>query len=514
MAERIVTNYNNFSRGKADHDLNGRYDLPIYQSGADIFKNFFSNFKGNAIFRPGLVLFDEYQDCRFIPFRFNNAQNYIAVFTNGIVRFLSYDADNQLGWVLDDEDAILEVATPYTLAQSKEMDYAQNADVMPLAHNAIDPYDLTRVSANSFTCVKTTFTSSPFDDPTSGAVGMPARVCFYKGRKYYGAPTKLVTNIYGSKLADYNNFTIATADDDALKFTVSDLTEAISWLCGGNNSLIAGSSQAVIAINGGSTDAPITPSTVEANITNTCGADSTKPVRKDNLLFYIDNLRRRVYYFSYDLLQETFKADDANFIAYDITKGKISKAVYIKDKNDLIYFVRDDGVLISLNFNLVEKIIGWHEHPTDGLVKDICPMSDNEGNISLFVLVERDSKFYIEYLAPEVEFPLPSEFYTGAQDEDREAFIRVMAEMLKGCVYLDNSLTWSGLQDTTLTYDGVDTITASDSAFIESDVGKRIVKKTSTGRDFYMFEIIQYVSPTTVKVSVITTPIQGFEGGI
>ena len=49
-AQKVVRAYGNFSSGQIDHDLMGRFDLPTYQSGMDVFQNFISNFKGNAIY--------------------------------------------------------------------------------------------------------------------------------------------------------------------------------------------------------------------------------------------------------------------------------------------------------------------------------------------------------------------------------------------------------------------------------------------------------------------------------
>jgi len=196
---KITTGFNNFARGKLDHDLNGRYDLPIYTSGADIFKNFFSNFKGNAIYRPGFEKIFLFQDCRFVEFKFNIQQDYLALFYNGKIRFLSYDEEtNEIGWVLDGSSNILEVTSPYTLAHCKELTYDQNADVMYVAHNSYEPRKLTRVSANSFTLATFTRTSDPFDNPSGGSTGWPACVRFYKGRLWYGGPGLKTTHIYGS----------------------------------------------------------------------------------------------------------------------------------------------------------------------------------------------------------------------------------------------------------------------------------------------------------------------------
>ena len=42
----VVTAYGNYVKGQLDHDLNGRYDLPTYNTGMDIFTNWVSNYKG------------------------------------------------------------------------------------------------------------------------------------------------------------------------------------------------------------------------------------------------------------------------------------------------------------------------------------------------------------------------------------------------------------------------------------------------------------------------------------
>ncbi len=508
---KVATGINNFARGKADHDLNARFDLPIYTSSSEIFRNFYSNFKGNAIYRPGLETIFKFQDCRFIEFKFSDEQDYIACAYNGKIRFLSYDSSGAIGWVLDSGSAILEVTSPYTLAHSKELSYDQNADVMYIAHNSYAPRKLTRVSANSFTLATFTRTADPFDDPSTGSVGWPACVRFYEGRLFYGGPGLKKVYVYGSVAGSYDDFTVpATAieDDDAVIFAISDLTEAIKWLMNGSNSLIVGSSQALVAVNGGSVDDAITPTTVTAKITNTDGSDITQPLRKDTLIFYINALQRNVDYFSYDLLTETFKSDDANFISYDITKGGISKLVYIKGRNNLIFTVCD-GKLLSLNFNLTEKIVGWHEHITTGTVLDIAKMyNPNTREDQLFVLVQRSNGVFIERLASEVEFPLKEDFYTDEESEsaDKEAYWRYVAELMKDCIYLDNSIVYKNLYTSTLTFNGTDTISSTASDFASTDVGRQIHYRTSTGLEKGIFEITEYTSPTSVKVAVLLTP--------
>jgi hypothetical protein len=504
---KVVTAYNNFARGKIDHDMMGRFDLPIYQSATDLMENFFTNFKGNTIFRSGFedVLGEAFQDCVFAEFRFRDDQNYLMVFYNTKIRFLSYDSNGNFGWVLS-SGTPLEVTTPYTLAQCRELQLTQNSDVVVITHQSHPPKDLTRVSATSFTIANHTFTpSDPF-----GSSQYPKCCLFYKGRLYFGNTQSKPTTVWGSEAGDYNEFTIpATVTDiSPLQFTLSDIAQPIEWLFGGDNSLIAGVTDGIVAINGGGVGSPIKADTIEANLTSADGSNGSIPFKKDGLVFYVGKNDRNMYYFSYDLLTESFLAQDANFVSYDITKGGIGKIRHKKDRDDLIYGVRGDGQLLTLNFKEKENIIGWHTQKTNGFVKDIAVITDNEGNPQLFALTMRGTDYYIERMADHIEFSRRVDFFTGDKSADDEAYNRKVAEEFLQCIYLDNALKVSNLQeDNTITYDsGAGTIEDTDGIFVLGDVGKHISYKTETGYESGRFEITEYIDANTVSVDVLQTP--------
>ena len=506
---KVVTAYNNFARGKIDHDMMGRFDLPVYRSAADLFENFFTNFKGNAIYRTGLedMLGEAFQDCVFAEFKFRDDQNYLMVFYNTKIRFLSYDSNGNFGWVLS-SGSPLEVTTPYSLDECRELQFTQNSDVVVVTHQSYHPKDLTRVSATSFTLADHSLTpTDPF-----GSGEFPKCCLFYKGRLYFANTPSKPTTIWASEAGDYNEFTIpATVTDiSPLQFTLSDVAQPIEWLFGGDNSLITGVADGIVAINGGGIGSAIKADTIEANLTSADGSNESIPFRKDGLVFYVGKNDRNMYYFSYDLLTESFLAQDANFISYDITKSGIQKIRHKKDRDDLIYGVRGDGALLTLNFKEKENIIGWHMQKTQGFVKDIAVITDNEGNPQLFTLTMRGSDYFIERMTDHVEFSRRYDFFTGDNVIDNDAYNRKVAEELTQCVYLDNALRVSNLQEgNQITYDsGAGTITDTDGIFVSGDVGKHISYRTITGYESGRFEITGYTDANTVDVDVLQEPTQ------
>lgn len=585
---KVVTTYNNFARAKVDHDMMGRFDLPIYTTSADVFENNISNFKGNAIFRSGFENIVAFQDCSMVEFRFRNDQNYLLVFYATKIRFLSYDSNGNFGWVLNG-GVPLEVTTPYNLNNSKALQYTQNADAMVFTNQNFAPYLLTRTSANSFNFVPypfSGFNGSPFDSRNvsitgitqanpavvsvavgghrmrdgdrvtiNGVGGMtqvngntytigiinatqfrlegvdstgygaytsggtasrasdyPKCCLYYKSRLYFADTPMRPTTVWGSGVGSYYNFDLATPATPLtpLQFTIADISQPIDWLFGGDNSLLAGSADGVVAINGGEVGSAITAETVEANLTSADGSNGSIPLRKDGLVFYMGRNNRNMFYFSYDLLSEKFIGEDANFISYDITATGIGKIRYKKDRNDLVFGVRGDGSMVSLNFKQKENIIGWHLHKTNGQIKDIGVIADNAGNPQLFALILRNGTYYIENQSPYVEFAPRTNFYSGPanQSADQEAYRRYVAEQLRQCNFLDNALKFSNLKTgNALIYNpGTGQITAGTSVFVPGDVGKHIVYKTITGYESGRYEITGYVSGTVVNVSVLQTP--------
>jgi hypothetical protein len=343
--------------------------------------------------------------------------------------------------------------------------------------------------------------------------GYPSCVCFYGGRLFYAASSTKPTTIWGSVVGSYDDFTIpATIDaDDALVFTIADISESIQWLLAGENSLIAGSRDALVAINGGSVGDAIDADSIKATITSVDGSSDVIPLRKDGQILYVGKNYRNVYYFSYNILTETFEAPDATIASFDITKSGFKKLRWKKDRNDIVYGLKEDGTIATLNFLKTENIIGWHQHKSGGIdsdsIEDIACITDNDGTPFLFGLIERDGEYFIERKAAHQEFSNRDDFYTGVEETDDEAWYRKVSDELLDTIYLDSSTTYSNLRTETIVYDPVaGTATSSGAVFNLGSVGHHIVYKTSTGYEHGRLLITGYTSTTVVSATPLDTP--------
>lgn len=530
-AQKVVRAYGNFSSGQIDHDLMGRFDLPTYSNGADVFQNFISNFKGNAIYSAGFISQVAFQDCAFIEFKFGITQNYLCCFYAGNVQFLAFDTSGNFGWVLSGGVPLV-VTSPYTLVDAQFIStrgsYAQNDDVMYIVHRSYAPYKLIRASSTSFTLATYTRTADPF----TGSSNYPGAISFYQGRLYMASTITFLTSIWMSNVGSYDDFTIQNPITDAsgFNFTCANITQQIEWLFPADYSLIVGATDGIIVVNGGAINTAVTPSTVQALITSAQPTNGNYPLKKDALVFYQGQISRNIFTIRYDILMQTFSSQDCNLESYDMTRGLLGKMRYKRDRNDLIFSQRGDGAMVSMVFKQEERINGWHLRTTQGAISDIALMGDNLGNPQLFVLVNRGGTYYIEQQAPYVEFKKPADFWTQYpadpqnnpnEEMDETAYIRYVSEQARQCNYLDNSMYFSDYRTSTITFTQtgndptsgapIGTLTSGASDFNSGQVDRHIVYKTATGYESGRFLITGYVSGTVVDVTAIQIP-QGING--
>lgn len=495
----ITQVYNNFIRGQIDHDMNGRFDLPIYQNGFEYARNFYVNYKGDLKNRTGFEFVASTVDCVLKEFRFNKDQTYLMLIRDNAIDFYTYDAQGTFGYVTT-------LQTDMTLANAKKAKFAQNADVMYVTHENSTPRVITRTSATTFTWGTPTTTGIDYT-----ANGNPRACAFYQKRLWFGGFTNKPVTIVGSESGVYTQFTVKTSnivDSDPVSITLSDITDPIWWLNGGKKNLNVGNAEGVSLVNGGSIDT-ITPTLISANLANNERANSVTPVIKDGLLFYASLDNRKMYYFQYDLMTESFVSTECTLVSKDSTVGKIKRLLYRRDDNDLLYALMEDGTICAIVFNQSESINGWFPITTKGTIIDAETITRPDGKDDLYFVIKRGNVYYLEKMSDEVEFTrfLDTDFQN---DPKKEFYNRLTAEQLKGCNYLDCSTIFNQYKDSTLTFTPTEegssegTITSTADDFQASSIGHYICYKTKTGKEYGVFEIVSYTDARTVGVMMIS----------
>ena len=247
--------------------------------------------------------------------------------------------------------------------------------------------------------------------------GYPKMACFFQDRLVLAATKKEPYSIWMSRTGDYPNFGIekvdgGVTDDSAIKadlitrngFEILHLVPAkdLVILTTGNEWIIEGASV-------------ITPAKINPRPQTMRGSNTCHPQHIGNRIVHVQRSGKTVRDLGYQYDADNYNGDDLTLLATHLTEGhKLVSSAYIQEPNSTLYYVRDDGVLLSLAFIKEQNVFAWSHHTTDGKYKKVASIPNGASDV-LYVTVERDGKIYIERFNPDIEAAVYMDSYvTGS----------------------------------------------------------------------------------------------------
>lgn len=332
----------------------------------------------------------------------------------------------------------------------------------------------------------------------------------------------------------YDNFTTGTNDTDSLSFTLAPVhgkVDSIRWLANSDKFLLAGTFGTVRRIYGATEQEPVTPTSITAKSVNTVGCAYTISISNGINVFYIQRGDDVVRSFEYDYVIDGYLTTDRNLVSEHITRGGLKQLTNQLSTYNVLWAVRNDGVIIGMTYNNKEDISGWHRHYLAGSHRDSNNATINYGKAlwlgtmprenadeQLWVIVERyingATRRYVEYLNDRIEVKEPEDFFVNesSYEADLAKYTDYLYEKYKADVHLDSAITYDGsaiglaassaITPAAITGTGV-TFTASAAVFTSSMVGRQIWKKyDENGEGGGRAEITAFTSSTQVTCTI------------
>ena len=253
--------------------------------------------------------------------------------------------------------------------------------------------------------------------------GYPKMACFFQDRLVLAATKKEPYSIWMSRTGDYPNFGIekvdgGVTDDSAIKadlitrngFEILHLVPAkdLVILTTGNEWIIEGASV-------------ITPAKINPRPQTMRGSNTCPPQHIGNRIVHVQRSGKTVRDLGYQYDADNYNGDDLTLLATHLTEGhKLVSSAYIQEPNSTLYYVRDDGVLLSLAFIKEQNVFAWSHHKTDGKYKKVASIPNGASDV-LYVTVERDGKTYIERFNPNLEAAVYMDSYVTGSGSSIEA---------------------------------------------------------------------------------------------
>lgn len=359
----------------------------------------------------------------------------------------------------------------------------------------------TTFTDQNITAVKTD-TPPNGNDPFVGAGNFPGAVVYYQQRLIFAGSNLQPQTVWTSKTGLFKNFgySVPNKDDDAITFTLSsNKVNRVRHLLG-LRKLLALTTGAEFTISGG--DTGLSAKTVQAVPEGYDGTAIVPPVVVGNSAVYVQARGNRVSSFGYSLNADGFAADDLTLFSAHLFKGKeLTNVAYQKVPDSIVWYVRDDGVLLGLTYVPEQQLVGWHWHDTDGFVESIACIPEGQEDV-LYMVVRRNingvQKRYIERMESRQITSIEDAFfvdcgltYDGRNTDAAKTFT------------LSGGTTWKFPEVVTMTAVG-HTPFAAGSVGIDYSLKRQVIDENGgPATEIVRVEVVGYTSPSVVTVKLL-----------
>lgn len=221
----------------------------------------------------------------------------------------------------------------------------------------------------------TSATDMWFEAAWSDSQGYPAAVAFYEDRLTFAGTKGSPRGVWMSKAGDYNNFGTSSPtseDDDSIQIVLtSRKMSIIHSLISLRQSLMAFSEDGVNTIS--YADSALTPSSVTQRAESYFGAKEIEPLTVGAQVIYVQEVGGAVRDIGYDYVQDAYSGDEISlFASHLVNKSVPVEMAYQQEPDSIVWFVREDGVLLSCTYMREQKMVAWAKHTTQGQFESVC----------------------------------------------------------------------------------------------------------------------------------------------
>lgn len=294
-------------------------------------------------------------------------------FTPGVgtvyIEFTSSGSTGQVDDVALLSDEPLELESPYTEDLVSDIKWAQSADTMYLTQRDTKIYKVLRYGNRSWSLeeVNLTLGGSPTPTLNSTSNDYPRAVTFYENRLIFGGTDNQPQTFWGSKAADFEDFTVGANADDAFQFTLSaDDVNIVRWFNPGKQ-LIIGASNGEFSASGEQFSDPITPTSINVKRETTNGSNASNAIRVDNSVLFVQRSGHKIREFVYKFEVDSYVSVDLTILAEHLFRTpQITRLAFARNPSNLLWATSNDGKLYGMTFERDENVVGWHQHVFGG----------------------------------------------------------------------------------------------------------------------------------------------------
>jgi hypothetical protein len=285
----------------------------------------------------------------------------------------------------------------------------------------------------------------------SASRGFPRTGEFLQGRLYQADTAAQPTTLWGSASDDFDSYAVGAFADNAVEYMMaSRKINRIEWLTE-TDEIFIGTSGSEHRALGNQTDAPLGGDIIP-NIKKTSGEGCApmQPIVIGKRILFVDRSLQKVFMIGFDIQQDGFTPVELTVAAEHIAKGTVENSpskfrlghiAFQVRPDKRLYWVREDGELVTLTFLPEEKVIGFTRYVTDGLFQSVAVIPQAAGKPDqVWVIVKRTingvDKRFVEVLDEQHE-SLSGRAWTSLQTDCAIVYSGAPATTIPGLSHLE-----------------------------------------------------------------------------
>ena len=232
----------------------------------------------------------------------------------------------------------------------------------------------------------------------------PGAVTYHEQRRWFGGTLRDPQVVWATRTGTEKNLTssVPARDADGMELRIATnqynqirhlvaLSDLIAFTAGGEFRIYSDSAPA------------ITPTSVSVKPQGFAGASNVQPAVTTGAILYVQAQGSRIRELAYNWEASAYRSIDMSIMAPHRFNGYgITQLAYARAPDQILWAVRDDGVLLGLTYVPEQQVYGWHAHDTDGQFESVAVVAENNEDV-LYAVIKRtidgNTVRYIERLS-------------------------------------------------------------------------------------------------------------------
>lgn len=227
-------------------------------------------------------------------------------------------------------------------------------------------------------------------NPFVGVGNYPRAVTYHEQRRVFGGTVNQPQTLWMTRSGTERNLSYSypsRADDSIVVRVVSREANTIRHLVPMNALILlsSGGEWKIDSSDGGA----LTPQTISVRQQGYNGSTKVLPLLTSQTILFAQDRGGHIRELQYSWQAQSYQTTDVSILAPHLFDyHAVKQMCFSRSPLQLVWSVRDDGLLLGMTYVTEHDVRAWHRHITDGAFESCCAIAEGDEDV-LYVIVRR-----------------------------------------------------------------------------------------------------------------------------